>query len=45
MRVAGGRTSVDHPTGHHDDHANALALAAHAALDSAGGDPTGVGEV
>ena len=24
---AGGRVSVDHPSGHHDDHANAFALA------------------
>jgi hypothetical protein len=31
----GGRTLVDHPRGGHDDHANALALAAVAALKSA----------
>lgn len=29
---AGGRTIVDHPSGRHDDHANALALAAAVAL-------------
>jgi len=29
---AGGRTQVDHPTGAHDDHANALALAAALAI-------------
>jgi hypothetical protein len=29
---AGGRTRVDHPSGAHDDHANALALAAALAI-------------
>jgi hypothetical protein len=37
---AGGRTLVDHPTGGHDDHANALALAV-ALASHIRGDPFG----
>jgi hypothetical protein len=36
---AGGRVEIDHPRGAQDDHANAMALSACAALDLATGGP------